>query len=135
MIRLYTDAAVSGNPGHAGIGLLILSDEGQTQHALPLENDQWDNHRAEFHALLAGLRLLIDEGLGGQMTFCYTDSQLVAQAVEKSYVKDTAFNYYLSEILALMENFPYISVQWIPGPENKGADNLARQALQIALKQ
>ncbi len=130
MIRLYSDAAVNGDPGQAGIGLLILFDyKDQEQHSIPLEGEKWDNHLAEFHALLEGLRLLILEGNNNQMTFCYTDSQILAEAIEKSYVKDSDFNSYLQKILVLMEEFPYISVQWIPNRENRGADNLARQAL------
>lgn len=134
MIRLYTDAAVNGDPGHAGIGLLILSDQEQQQYSIPLENDQWNNHSAEFHALLSGIRLLVDKKMTDQMTFCYTDSQIVAQSIDKSYVKDPSFKEYLTDILHLMDKFSYISVQWIPNRENKGADNLAKQALQKASK-
>lgn len=133
MIRLYTDAAVSGDPGNAGIGILLLFDQEQEQYAIPLKHNQWNTHLAEFHALLYGLRLLIDKGLTDQMTFCYTDSQIVAQSIEKSYVKDQEYNKYLMEILELMDEFLYLSVQWIPNRENKGADNLAKQALRQAL--
>lgn len=133
MIRLYTDAAVSGDPGNAGIGILILLDQEQKQYAIPLEHDQWNTHQAEFHALLYGLRLLVEKELTDQMTFCYTDSQIVAQSIEKSYVKNQEYNKYLVEILELMDEFPYLSVQWIPNRENKGADNLARQALRQAI--
>lgn len=133
MIRLYTDAAVSGDPGNAGIGILVLFDQEQKQYAIPLDNDQWNTHLAEFHALLYGLRLLVEQGLTEQMTFCYTDSQIVAQSVEKSYVKNIEYNKYLSQILELMNEFPYLSVQWIPNNQNKGADNLAKQALRQAI--
>lgn len=130
MIRLYSDAAVNGDSGQAGIGLLILFDhKEQEQHSFPLEGQNWDNHLAEFHALWKGLQLLVDKEQNNQMTFCYTDSQILAEAVEKSYVKDSDFNNYLQKILNIMEEFPYVSVQWIPNRENRGADNLARQAL------
>lgn len=134
MIRLYTDAAVNGNPGQAGIGLLFIFDKEQKQYSIPLEGNHWDNHLAEFHALVHALRLLVEQENTDQMTFCYTDSQILAEAVEKSYVKDKAFNHYLQELLELMKEFPYASVQWIPNRENKGADNLARQALRRAKK-
>lgn len=133
MIRLYTDAAVSGDPGNAGIGILILFDQEQKQYSIPLAHNQWNTHLAEFHALLYGLRLLVEKGLTDQMTFCYTDSQIVAQSVDKSYVKNKEYNKYLMEILELMDEFPYLSVQWIPNRENKGADNLAKQALRQAI--
>lgn len=133
MIRLYTDAAVSGNPGAAGVGLLIITDEGQNQITIPLE-DTWNNHHAEFQAVALGLSLLIEKGFTDEMVFCYTDSQIVAQSIEKSYVKDPIAKPYLEKILKLIDQFTLITTIWIPESKNKGADNLARQALQKAIK-
>lgn len=128
---MYTDAAVKGNPGKAGVGLLFISDKEQKQLTVPLEG-YWNNHHAEFKALLLGLRWLSDNHFTDQMIFCYTDSKIVAQSVEKEYVKDDTASEYLTEILVLMEQFPFISIKWISERNNKGADNLARQALQKA---
>ena len=69
------------------------------------------------------------------MIFCYTDSQIVAQSVEKKYVKDMSSKKYLDDILKLMEEFPYANVTWIPESENRGADNLAKQALQKTIQE
>lgn len=132
MIRLYTDAAVNGAPGQAGIGLLIVTDDDQFQLSDALSG-QWNNHQAEFQALLHGLSWLNDNNYNQKMTFCYTDSQIVAQSVEKEYVKNETAKKYLKKILNLMERFSYISVAWIPEAKNRGADNLARQGLQKAL--
>lgn len=132
MIRLYTDAAVNGNPGNAGIGILVLTDTEQIQLSIPLANN-WNNHHAEFKALFEGINWLIENGYTTELTFCYTDSQIVAQSVEKEYVKDTSSNKLLQEIMKLMENFNFISVSWIPAAQNRGADNLAKQALRKTL--
>lgn len=133
MIRIYTDTAVNGNPGRAGVGILILKGEDQIQLTTPLSG-MWDNHEAEFKAMLDGLTWLVQNDSASELTFGYTDSQIVAQSIEKKYVKDRTFQKYLTEILELMEEFPYISISWLPESENCGADNLARQALQKALK-
>lgn len=133
MIRLYTDAAVNGNPGKAGIGLLVITDEEQFQLSLPLTG-QWNNHHAEFKALLEGINWLVEHNYTNELTFCYTDSQIVAQSVEKEYVKDMISNEYLQDILELKNQFPFLSVTWISEAKNRGADNLAKQALQKALK-
>ncbi len=132
MIRLYTDAAVNGNPGNAGIGLLVLIDDDQIQLPLPLDG-KWNNHLAEFKALYEGINWLVDNDYTNELTFCYTDSQIVAQSVKKKYVKDASSNNYLQRILKLMEAFPFISISWIPESKNRGADNLAKQALQKTL--
>lgn len=133
MIRLYADAAVSGDPGLAGLGVLVLTDKEQYQFT-PTLSGLWNNHHAEFKAILHGLSWLVQNNHTDEMIFCYTDSQIVAQSIEKKYVKDRTFQKYLTEILELMEEFPYISISWLPESENRGADNLARQALQKALK-
>src|SRR5699024_1027740 len=107
--------------------------EDQIQLTTPLSG-MWDNHEAEFKAMLDGLTWLVQNDSASELTFGYTDSQIVAQSIEKKYVKDRTFQKYLTEILELMEEFPYISISWLPESENRGADNLARQALQKALK-
>lgn len=134
MIRIYTDAAVKGNPGPVGIGIVIVKDNEQIQLSLPLEQPL-NNHQAEFQAVILGLNYLIEKNWINQLTFCYTDSQIVAQSIEKEYAKDIYFQKSLQEITTLMQDFTYISIEWLPESQNKGADNLARQALQKQLKE
>ncbi|HLR88124.1 MAG TPA: ribonuclease HI family protein [Atopostipes sp.] len=133
MIRLYTDTAVNGNPGSAGVGLLIVKENEQHQITIPLDG-QWNNHHAEFKAVSLGLSWLIENNYTNEMTFCYTDSQIVAQSVEKEHVKDPIAQKYLKEILEMMAQFKIVTIEWIPENQNKGADNLARQALQKTLR-
>lgn len=128
MMRIYTDAAVKGNPGPVGIGIVIVRNNEQTQLSIPLD-DKLDNHQAEFQAVIQGLKWLIQKKWTNELTFCYTDSQIVAQSIEKEYAKDIYFQNSVNEILSLMRNFSYISIEWIPESKNKGADNLAKQAL------
>lgn len=132
MIRIYTDAAVKGNPGPVGIGIVIVRNNEQTQHSFPFD-EQLNNHQAEFQAVIQGMKWLIKNDWTDELTFCYTDSQIVAQSVQKEYAKDIYFQNSIHDILSLMKHFPYFSVEWIPESENKGADNLARQALQKLL--
>src|SRR5699024_8105006 len=124
MIRLYTDAAVAGNPGPAGVGILIVNDTEQKQVSIPLEGN-WNNHHAEFKAVFLGLSWLIENNYTHEMIFCYTDSKIVAQSIEKEYVKNPITRQYLLDILELMVEFHFISMKWIPESKNKGADNLA----------
>lgn len=131
MIKLYTDAAVKGNPGPAGLGVLVVTENQQFQLSFPLE-DNWTNHQAEFQALIYGLTWLIENNYTSELTFCYTDSQIVSQSIKKEYAKDVYFQNQLEEIVSLMKHFSFISVEWIPEAQNKGADNLARQALRRA---
>ncbi len=131
MIRLYTDAAVNGNPGSAGVGLLILKDDQQKQLSIPLEG-KYNNHHAEFIAVIHGLKWLIENHDTDEMTFIYTDSQIVSQSIEKKYAKNPISSVYLEEILELMAQFQLIQLSWVPEAKNKGADQLARRALRLA---
>ncbi len=131
MIRLYSDAAVNGNPGSAGVGLLILKDDQQFQLAIPLDG-QWNNHHAEFQAVILGLEWLIENQHTDEMIFIYTDSQIVVESIDKGYAKNPETINYLQQILNHMEQFQLIQVSWLAEGRNRGADHLARQALRKA---
>ena len=88
-----------------------------------------DNHRAEFEALLYGLRHLKKQNRQNQLVFCYTDSKLVAESIRKKYTKKAGHKLYLEETLQELAAFTNFYLEWIPEKENKGADNLAKKAL------
>ena len=60
----------------------------------------------------------------------HTDSKVTADAISKRYTKKEANRIVLKEIQKQVNHFPQLFVKWIPESENKGADQLARQALQ-----
>lgn len=128
MIKLFVDGAATGREGYAAIGILIVEDGVQEQIGLPLE-DRMDNHRAEFEALLYGLRHLKAKNKHGQLVFCYTDSKLVAESIRKKYTKKAEHKLLLEEALRELPAFTNFYLEWIPENENKGADNLAKKAL------
>ena len=133
MLKIYVDAATKGNPGPSGVGVLMVTNTERFQYAFPLKN-LYSNHEAEFQGMILGLQLAIEKQLQHENTFVYTDSKIVAETVQKNYAKRTEFKNYLTEVQELIKNFPLCIIQWIPEKENKGADNLARQGLQKALK-
>jgi ribonuclease HI len=64
----------------------------------------------------------------------YTDSQIVARAVERNYAKKANYQLYLSQIRSLLAPFELTFINWVAENQNKGADHMARQALQERLK-
>ena len=128
MIKLFVDGAATGKEGYAAIGILIVEDGVQEQIGLPLEG-RMDNHRAEFEALLHGLRHLKAQNKQDQLIFCYTDSKLVAESIRKRYTKKVEHKLLLEEALRELPVFTNFYLEWIPEKENKGADNLAKKAL------
>lgn len=132
MLKLYTDAAVKGNPGLAGVGIVISGEGIHEQLSIPLKGD-WNNHDAEWEALRLGLQWLIEHKKTETMLAIYTDSQIVATSIQKQYVKNKNFQNYLKAISEMIEHFLFAEVSWLPEKENKGADNLAKQALRKAV--
>ncbi len=129
MIKMYTDASTKNNPGPSGVGIVISTDARYEQLSIALENEM-SNHEAEFEALIKGLNYLIEHKLTDETLMMYTDSKLVASAIKKNYVKKDIFNVRLTLIQERLTHFPLFFIQWIPESQNKGADNLAKQALQ-----
>ena len=129
MIKVFTDAAVNGNPGDVGLGVLVLKDGEQKPFKISVE-EKMDNHLAEFTAIDWALGWLLEEGVQEELIFMHTDSKVTADAIEKNYTKKEANRIVLKEIQKKMKHFPQLFVKWIPESENKGADQLARQALQ-----
>ena len=129
MIKVYTDAAVNGNPGDVGLGVLVLKDGEQIPFKIPVE-EKMDNHLAEFTAIDWALGWLLEEGLQEELIFMHTDSKVTADAISKRYTKKEANRIVLKEIQNKLKDFSQLFVKWIPENENRGADQLARQALQ-----
>ena len=132
MIRVRTDAAVNGNPGKVGIGIEILY---QKQQFLFKENaDQlMDNHQAELWAIYRALIILQEKEWNQEMIFLNSDSKFAMMAIEKNYTKQIAYQDILKKVQEERKKFPQLFLEWIPEKENRGADQLARQALQQIL--
>ena len=132
MIRVRTDAAVNGNPGKVGIGIEILH---QKQQFLFKENaDQlMDNHQAELWAIYRALIILKEKEWQHEVIFLNSDSKFAMMAIEKNYTKQIAYQEILKKVQEERKKFPQLFLEWIPEKENRGADQLARQALQQIL--
>ena len=130
MLKVYIDASTKGNPGPSGGGILIVYQGKQEQLSIPLSAGT--NHQAEFEVFLEFLK---NEGLQNETIFCFSDSKTLVSTVDKNTTKNELFLPYLQKIKELLPDFSLLILQWLPENKNKGADNLARQALQKQLKE
>ena len=132
MIRVRTDAAVNGNPGKVGIGIEILYEK---QQFLFKENSEqlMDNHQAELWAIYRALIILQEKEWHHDMIFLNSDSKFAMMAIEKNYTKQVAYQEILKKVQEERKKIPQLFLEWIPEKENRGADQLARQALQQIL--
>lgn len=132
MIKAYIDASTKGNPGPSGGGIVLVGDNLYLQKTVILPT--LTNHQAEFAVFLALLEYLVQKEKTQETIFIFTDSKILAETIEKDYTKNKDFIDYLTKIQELLTLFELVIVQWIPEDKNKGADHIARQALQKSLK-
>ncbi|MGA9288538.1 MAG: reverse transcriptase-like protein [Anaerobacillus sp.] len=130
MIEVYVDGASAGNPGPSGAGVFIKGDGQPVRSSFPL--GILTNHEAEFEALIHALLLCKEKHY--RTLSVRTDSQLVSSAVDGRFVKNKAYQPYLTRCLALVDEFDLCFIKWIPSSKNKMADVLARKAIQMNKK-
>lgn len=128
MFQIYTDAATKGSIGKTGVGIVILHNQQQIQLSIPLNND-YNNHQGEFIAQILALEYLYQNfKISDDLILINSDSKLVVHAISKRYVNDKYLSLYNQLIKYYLDN-SNIFIKWIPESQNKGADNLAKQAL------
>ncbi|AMB98504.1 hypothetical protein AWM75_00190 [Aerococcus urinaehominis] len=132
MIKIYVDGSVKNQQGPAGIGLIWLEDGQQDQLAFPLTKEL-DNHQAEFAALVIALELLAKKEKFAEWIQIFTDSKTVYQAVQKNYTRQASYRPWLDQVVRKLADFDNLYINWIPEKQNRGADNMARQGLHMAL--
>lgn len=82
-VIIYTDGACSGNPGPGGYGVVLMS--GKHRKEISEGFRLTTNNRMELLAVIKGLEALKKQGTPVKL---YTDSQYVANAVNKGWVFD-----------------------------------------------
>jgi ribonuclease HI len=128
IVKIYTDGCSRGNPGPAGIGVLIINNDGREIKRISEYIGEATNNIAEYRAILRAVNECesrkIDEAI------FFTDSELIVNQLNKSYkVKDEKIKTLYVKLLNKLINFKNWSIKHIPREDNKIADSLANQAL------
>jgi ribonuclease HI len=128
IVKIYTDGCSRGNPGPAGIGVLIINNDGREIKRISEYIGEATNNIAEYRAILRAVNECesrkIDEAI------FFTDSELILNHLNKSYkVKDEKIKTLYVKLLNKLINFKNWSIKHIPREDNKIADSLANQAL------
>lgn len=128
MIKIYIDAATNQTKNISAGGMIVIKDKKQLQihHSLVSKT----NNEAEFEMLVFALKYGIENKWQNKTIFIYTDSKIVSQSIEKKFAKDERFKTHLEDILSLASEYDLLFIEWIEEKQNKGADQLAKQALQ-----
>jgi len=147
--KIYCDGASSGNPGHAGIGVVIQFKKNHrdsaTQAGQDSEPDSIDlpgsredcciseyigittNNVAEYSALVRGLREA--SSLGLKRIEIFLDSELLVKQIKGIYkIKSAKLSPLWAEAQKILKLFDSYKITHIQRKLNKKADNLAKKA-------
>jgi ribonuclease HI len=130
-ITLYIDGASRGNPGPAGIGVLILDSEDNKIKEFYKYIGTTTNNVAEYNALVYGL----DEALmlKADEVVLNLDSELVVKQINGEYkVKSPDIKLFFEKAIHILKSFKRFEVRHIDRSKNKEADKLANKAINLA---
>lgn len=125
---VYTDGACTGNPGPAGLGVVVVAAGKREELSEYLGHGT--NNIAELTAVLRGLEL--SAGCEKPVAL-HTDSQYAIGVLTKGW-KAKANVELVAKIREALKSRPDIIMRYVPGhsgiPENERADELGREAIQ-----
>ncbi len=125
---VYTDGAARGNPGPAGIGVVIKAPDGKTLRQIAQAIGRRTNNQAEYEAVIAGLRAAA--ALRAQQLTLRLDSELVARQLRGEYkVKSSDLILLYNRARALMSKFSRMRIEHVPRSRNAAADRLANRGI------
>jgi ribonuclease HI len=147
-LSIYTDGGARGNPGPAGIGVVIyrfnpsvsVKKRGKKPQTLKWEKlgeykefiGETTNNQAEYRAVILGLERAKE--LGGSEIDMYMDSQLVSEQLNQKYkVKNKGLQPLFVKVWNLSIEFEKVKYHYIPRAKNKEADALVNEAIDQAL--
>ncbi len=132
---IYTDGGSRGNPGKAGIGIVICNEMGQEVKKYgEYLGDNLTNNEAEYGAVIFALKKF--KALFGKKLSENTDveiradSEFLAKQMNGEYkVLDEKIQKLFIEVWNLKLDFKLVKFKHIPRERNKEADRLVNEAL------
>lgn len=128
---LFVDGAARGNPGPAGIGIVLQDGRGGIQAEVGQYIGTATNNAAEYHALIRGLQEALAKGVEELTVF--SDSQLIVRQMRGEYrVKHPALKPLFLEAVKLSQGLRRFTIEHISREKNKKADSLANRGIDTA---
>ena len=125
---LHADGGARGNPGPAGIGVVLEDGSGRILGEIAEGIGRATNNVAEYRALIAGLQLARE--LGVSELEVWMDSQLVvAQVMGEWKIKSPSLRSLAVEARALLSKFSKFSLKHVSRELNADADKLANKGM------
>lgn len=130
-VEIFIDGAARGNPGPAGLGVIIKDETKKTIKEFYKYIGIATNNIAEYNALVYGLQEA--HMLGVDEVMLNLDSELVAQQLKGDFrVKDPKIKLLFDQAIHLINGFKRFEVNHIRRDNNKEADKLANKAINLS---
>lgn len=132
-VKVFTDGASRGNPGEAGIGIVIYDESDNIIKRWNEYIGKTTNNQAEYTALIKSLDLLreLKESTKIDLIEFYADSELMVKQLRLEYkVKDEGLKPLFKKFNTLINELkiPY-RINHVERKLNKEADKLANQGI------
>ena len=132
-LTIFTDGGARGNPGPAGVGVVILNEQGNAVAEISKYIGEATNNQAEYKALTAGL--IKAKELGAREIEVFLDSELIVKQLNRQYrVKDKDLAPLFVQVYNISLGFKKIVFKHIRREKNTLADKLVNLALDKAGK-
>jgi len=129
---INTDGGSRGNPGDAGIGVIIKSESGDMIYQYGEYIGKATNNVAEYKALIKSL--LEAKHLGATELKIQMDSELIVKQMQGVYkIKEPTLQGLAKEAMMLLKNFKSYNFVHVRREFNKEADSMVNQAIDAAL--
>lgn len=124
----HSDGGARGNPGPAGIGIVVSDLNGNKLKELGEYIGETTNNQAEYKALIQALTEAYK--LGATAVTCYLDSELVVKQLTGLYkIKEAGLQELAMDALRLKSKFQQVNFKHVRREHNADADKLVNQAL------
>lgn len=132
-LLINTDGGSRGNPGPAGIGVVIRNDQEQVIFEHGSYIGETTNNVAEYSALIKALETARD--LGGTDLLVRMDSELIVKQMQGLYkIKEPTLQGLAAQVIKLKNSFASVVFSHVRREFNKDADRMVNQALDAELK-
>jgi len=126
-LEIYTDGGARGNPGPAGIGVVIWNGN-ELVGTYSKYIGEATNNQAEYEAVLLGLQQA--KRLKAEKLDFYMDSELAVNQLNRKFkIKNADLGSLFVKALNMMIGFKTVQFHHIPREKNKEADKLVNQAI------
>lgn len=126
--RLRTDGGARGNPGPAGIGVVLEDPSGEVVAELSQAIGWATNNVAEYEGLIAGLKLALSQQVSRLEVFM--DSLLVIEQMKGKYrVKHPGLKPLHASARELASKFERVKFNAVPRADNAHADLLMNEGV------